>query len=170
MSRILERWNKLSQHEAVQGILPCCGSEAWARQLVARRPLKDEVSLIAVSDEVWRQLRESDWMEAFSKHPRIGGTTAPPLASLQSASWSAQEQQGVTTAAESLRLALADANREYELRFSRVFIVCATGKSAADMLDILRRRLQNDEATELRESAEEQRQITNIRLKKWLSQ
>ncbi len=107
-------------------------------------------------------------MEAFSKHPRIGERKAPLAASAQSAAWSAQEQRNVAEAGESVQLALAEGNREYERRFDRVFIVCATGKSASEILEILRRRLRNDDATELREAAEEQRKITNIRLKKWL--
>jgi 2-oxo-4-hydroxy-4-carboxy-5-ureidoimidazoline decarboxylase len=88
---------------------------------------------------------------------------------VQSAAWSAQEQQNVATAEDGIRSDLAEANREYERQFGRVFIVCATGKSASETLDILRQRLQNDDATELRQAAEEQRKITNIRLKKWLS-
>ena len=85
-----------------------------------------------------------------------------------SAAWSAQEQSSVVTAEQEIQFALAEANRAYEHRFGRVFIVCATGKSANQMLEILRRRLGNDDATELREAAEEQRKITNIRLRKWL--
>jgi 2-oxo-4-hydroxy-4-carboxy-5-ureidoimidazoline decarboxylase len=108
-------------------------------------------------------------MEAFSKHPRIGEGSAPPGAGAQSAAWSAQEQHGVSAAEAAVQSALAEANRDYERRFGRVFIVCATGKSAAEMLDILRQRLENDDATELRQAAEEQRKITHIRLKKWLS-
>jgi 2-oxo-4-hydroxy-4-carboxy-5-ureidoimidazoline decarboxylase len=131
--------------------------------------LQDEASLLAVADAIWRQLKAADWTEAFSKHPRIGERKAPPGASERSAAWSAQEQQSVATSAESVHEALADANREYEQRFGRVFIVCATGKSASEMLDILRRRLQNGEATELQEAAEEQRKITSLRLKKWLA-
>jgi 2-oxo-4-hydroxy-4-carboxy-5-ureidoimidazoline decarboxylase len=91
------------------------------------------------------------------------------VASLQSAAWSAEEQQNVAASEDEIQSALADANQEYERRFGRVFIVCATGKSASEMLRILRRRLRNNEELELREAAEEQRKITNIRLKKWLS-
>jgi OHCU decarboxylase len=108
-------------------------------------------------------------MEAFSKHPRIGERKAPQLASAQSAAWSALEQQKVAAAGEAVQLALAEANREYERRFNNVFIVCATGKSAPEILEILRRRLRNDDAAELREAVEEQRKITNLRLQKWLS-
>jgi 2-oxo-4-hydroxy-4-carboxy-5-ureidoimidazoline decarboxylase len=168
MSEVLARWNLLSAEEAAEEILACCGSAAWARAVAARRPLDDETSLVAASDDTWWSLGTSDWMEAFSKHPRIGERRAPQVASAQSAAWSAQEQQNVADAGDSMRVALAEANREYERRFDRVFIVCATGKSAPEILEILRRRLRNDDFTELREAAEEQRKITNIRLKNWL--
>jgi 2-oxo-4-hydroxy-4-carboxy-5-ureidoimidazoline decarboxylase len=167
---VLTRWNRCTVQEAVREILPCCGSETWARELAERRPIPDESALVAASDEIWGRLRTEDWLEAFSKHPRIGDRKAPPATSTKSAAWSAQEQQSVTTAGESIQAALEQANQEYEQRFGRVFIVCATGKSATEMLDILRRRLRNDDAGELREAAEEQRKITNIRLQKWLSQ
>lgn len=168
MSDVLTRWNRLAAEEAAQEVLPCCGSTAWARELAKSRPIADETSLVAASDEIWNRLATDDWMEAFSRHPRIGARKAPALASARSAAWSAQEQEGVTTAEEEVQSALAEENREYERRFGRVFLVCATGKSAAEMLEILKRRLGNDDATELREAAEEQRKITNLRLKKWL--
>lgn len=168
MSEVLTRWNRLSVEEAAQEILPCCGSTSWARAVAGRRPLDDATSLIAASDETWWDLGPSDWMEAFSKHPRIGERNAQSAASAQSAAWSAQEQRNVADARESVQLALTEGNRGYERRFGRVFIVCATGKSAVEILEILQRRLRNDDFTELRESAEEQRKITNIRLRKWL--
>jgi OHCU decarboxylase len=164
----LDRWNRLTESSAADVILSCCGSSAWARQLAARRPLADESSLIAASDEIWNHLSAQDWMEAFSKHPRIGERKAPQVAAAQSAAWSADEQKSVTIAEEAIQSALAKGNREYEIRFGRVFIVCATGKPAAQMLDELRRRLHNDDMTELCEAAGEQRKITNIRLRKWL--
>ena len=167
---VLTRWNRLSVQEAVQEILACCGSEVWARELATRRPITDESTLVAASDEIWSRLSREDWLEAFLKHPRIGDGQAPPDASTKSAAWSAEEQQNVAAAGESVQASLARANREYERRFGRVFIVCATGKSAREILDILNRRLQNDDAAELNEAAEEQRKITNTRLKKWLSQ
>jgi 2-oxo-4-hydroxy-4-carboxy-5-ureidoimidazoline decarboxylase len=167
---VLVRWNLLSAQDAMQEILACCGADAWAHQLVARRPVPDESSLVAASDEIWGRLSTEDWLQAFSRHPRIGERKAPAEAPSTSAIWSAQEQQSVAAAGESIQAALAQGNLEYEKRFGRVFIVCATGKSAAEMLEILRLRLRNDDATELHEAAEEQRKITNIRLKKWLSQ
>jgi OHCU decarboxylase len=168
-SQILSRWNLLSADDAAREVLDCCGSTAWARELTARRPLKDESFLVAASDEIWNRLPAQDWLEAFSKHPRIGEGKAPPAASSKSAEWSAQEQKQADGAGDSVQNALAQGNREYENKFGRVFIVCATGKTAAEMLSILRRRLPNDDSTEVREAAEEQRKITNLRLKKWLN-
>ena len=166
---VLSGWNQLSVDDAAQEIAPCCGSTAWARELAARRPFSDASSLIAASDEIWNRLESQDWLEAFSKHPRIGERKAPQTASKRSATWSGEEQKAAATSDGSVRLELAEANREYEQRFGRTFIVCATGKSAQEMLDILRKRLRNDDDTELRAAAEEQRKITNIRLQKWLS-
>jgi 2-oxo-4-hydroxy-4-carboxy-5-ureidoimidazoline decarboxylase len=170
MSGVLAQWNTFPVDEAVKEILPCCGSKAWAGGMAARRPFPDVTTLLAVSDETWSNLSAADWMEAFRSHPRIGESRAAQSGSVQSASWSAQEQQKVAAAGDAVKIALADANREYEQRFRRIFIACATGKSAPEILAILRHRLQNDEPTELREAAEQQRQITRIRLTKWLSE
>jgi len=166
--------------EAAKEILPCCGSTAWAGGISARRPLPDEATLLAASDETWRNLTEADWMEAFRSHPRIGESrigessigesrTAQPAVAQPSA-WSAQEQQDVTAEGDAIKLELAKANREYEHLFNHIFIVCATGKSATEILKILRNRLRNDAGTELHEAAEQQQLITHIRLKKWLSE
>ncbi len=169
MSGVLARWNGLSADEAAGEILPCCGSTAWARGMAARRPIVYETSLLAASDEVWKSLPESDWMEAFCNHPRIGESRSPASIPARSAAWSGEEQRRVGTATEDVKVALAKENFAYEQRFGRIFIVCATGKSAPEILEILRRRLRNDESTELHEAAEQQRQIARLRLKKWLA-
>ena len=139
--------------------------------------MRDDAALLAASDKTWRNLTPADWMEAFQSHPRIGesrSSSAQPPQALpsrdQSVEWSSQEQGNVAGAETAVQIALADANREYEQRFNRVFIVCATGKSGPEIVDILRRRLKNDADTELHEAAEQQRQITQIRLKKWLQE
>ena len=168
MSDVLARWNELPAEDAVPAILPCCGSRTWATRMTSRRPIEDEAALLAASDVIWRGLGEPDWLEAFQQHPRIGETRAEKTAPAESAAWSAQEQQKAATGDAAARVALEQGNREYEQKFGRMFIVCATGKSAGEILEILRRRLHNDEATELRQAAEEQRQIMRIRLKKWL--
>jgi 2-oxo-4-hydroxy-4-carboxy-5-ureidoimidazoline decarboxylase len=165
---VLRRWNDLPAEEAEREILSCCGSSAWARGMASRRPLTAEAALLAASDETWRNLGEADWTEAFRSHPRIGESRAEKGSSVRSAAWSAQEQRNVADAGDTAKIALAEGNREYERKFGRIFIVCAAGKTAPEILEILRRRLGNDPAAELREAAEQQRQITQLRLKKWL--
>jgi 2-oxo-4-hydroxy-4-carboxy-5-ureidoimidazoline decarboxylase len=145
--------------------------------MAARRPIADEAALLAASDETWRNLTPADWLEAFQSHPRIGESRSSSAQSPQilasrdqSVEWSTQEQGNIAHAETAAKIALADANREYERRFNRIFIVCATGKSAQEILEILRRRLRNDAQSELHEAAEQQSQITQIRLKKWLQE
>jgi 2-oxo-4-hydroxy-4-carboxy-5-ureidoimidazoline decarboxylase len=168
VSEVLARWNKLPREEAERAILPCCGSKAWAAIMASKRPILDEGSLIATSDAIWRNLAKPDWLEAFQSHPRIGDSRAEKDSALQSSAWSAQEQQKAATADDSVKMALKQGNLKYERKFGRIFIVCATGKSASEILEILTRRLHNDDATELRQAAEEQRQIMHLRLKKWI--
>jgi OHCU decarboxylase len=168
MSEVLARWNELPSEQAAAEILSCCGSGAWARGMAARRPIADETALLAASGEIWKSLSESDWIEAFRSHPRIGESHSAAPGPERSAVWSGEEQRTVAAAGEGMKIAIAEGNRMYEERFNRTFIVCATGKSAPEILEILRRRLQNDETAELREAAEQQRQIAELRLKKWL--
>jgi 2-oxo-4-hydroxy-4-carboxy-5-ureidoimidazoline decarboxylase len=136
--------------------------------MATRRPILDEAALLTACDEVWKNLSEADWLEAFRSHPRIGDSQAPAFAPSQSAAWSGEEQRKVGAAADDIKATLAAGNRAYEQKFNRIFIVCATGKSAPEILGILERRLRNDETTELLEAAEQQRQIAHLRLKKWL--
>jgi 2-oxo-4-hydroxy-4-carboxy-5-ureidoimidazoline decarboxylase len=172
MSESLSRWNLLPCDQAEREILPCCGSPAWAEKMVQLRPFLDEMTLFASSDSVWNSLSANDWEVAFRSHPRIGESLSPSTSQSRealTASWSAYEQRSVMQAGDDVKLALARGNREYEERFGRIFIVCATGKSPAEILEILQRRLRNEDAVELRQSAEQQRQIIQLRLKKWLA-
>jgi 2-oxo-4-hydroxy-4-carboxy-5-ureidoimidazoline decarboxylase len=170
VSHVLSRWNALAADEALKEILPCCGSQAWARGMAFSRPVEDVITLLATSDRIWRDLTADDWLEAFESHPRIGEARGPRESSARSQDWSAQEQREAADTDGGLKRSLADGNREYEKRFRRIFIICATGKSAEEILANLRQRLKNDDATELREAAEQQRQITQIRLRKWLAE
>jgi 2-oxo-4-hydroxy-4-carboxy-5-ureidoimidazoline decarboxylase len=167
----LARWHTLRAPAAAREILPCCGSRVWASQLAAERPLSSMDELCAASDRVWAGLSEEDWQQAFDSHPRIGQQHARS-ATAASLAWSAQEQASVTSAAsatdESTKVALAAANRQYEEKFGRIFIVCATGKSTTEILSILNARMNNAPAVEWREAAEQQRQITKLRLRRWL--
>jgi 2-oxo-4-hydroxy-4-carboxy-5-ureidoimidazoline decarboxylase len=168
MNKVLARWNSLDAADAAREALPCCGSSAWAVALAARRPITNEASLIATSSSVWLALPEEDWQEAFDSHPRIGQKHAQTHATEESLRWSAQEQRTALTEDDATKLALEEANRRYEQKFGRIFIVCAAGKTSTEMLAILEARMKNDAATELREAAEQQRQITQLRLHRWL--
>lgn len=168
MSEVLARWNRLPSKEAAEEILPCCGSKAWAERMTAQRPIAGEIALLAACDLACRNLVESDWLEAFRSHPRIGESISASN-SARSAAWSREEQRSVESKNDDMKMMMTEGNRTYEERFGRTFIICATGKSSAEILDSLRQRLRNDDATEFSQAAEQQRQIAHLRLKKWLS-
>ena len=168
MNKTLHRLNQISYEQAEAEFLKCCGSRNWARALTDARPFTDAGALFQKADSVWWSLSEEDWLEAFRAHPKIGESAAAQ--SEQARSWSTQEQSGVQEAARETKAALAAGNQKYEKRFGFIFIVCASGKTSAEMLAILDERLQNDPGTELRLAAEEQRKITRLRLEKLLNQ
>jgi OHCU decarboxylase len=136
--------------------------------MAAARPIYSEDELAATANRIWASMDEVDWLEAFACHPRIGARKAEPDQSA-SARWSQQEQASTACAEIAVLDRLADGNRRYEERNGFTYIVCATGKSAEEMLEILTRRLASDHAEELQEAAEQQRQILHIRLRKWLN-
>jgi 2-oxo-4-hydroxy-4-carboxy-5-ureidoimidazoline decarboxylase len=168
MNANLAEWNQAPEDAAMETMIACCGARRWAEAMVALRPLNGIVELSTEADRVWSTMEEADWMEAFACHPRIGERKAAH-ASAKSMAWSRQEQASAAEASERVMDDLAEGNRLYEERFGFTYIVCAMGKSAAEMLAILNRRLANDRTTELREAAEQQRQIMQIRLGKWLA-
>ncbi len=167
MDAALARLNALPAGDAEAELRACCGSREWARRVAARRPFRSADELFAAADEVWWDLGPEDWHEAFRAHPRIGERKAAPAQGARAAAWSAQEQSGVDRD-EALAAALAEGNRAYEERFGHIYLVCATGKTGEEMLEILRRRLENDPETELRVAAAEQAKITRLRLEKLL--
>jgi OHCU decarboxylase len=156
--------NALSPAEAAAAFLACCGSRVWAWRMTAGRPYADTAELLETADRVWWSLEPADWQEAFAAHPRIGEKKTDGDDRFRR--WSEQEQAGATSSEAAVRAELVEANRLYDERFGHIFIVCATGKSAQEMLDLLRSRLDNDPDTELRVAAEEQRKITRLRLLK----
>jgi len=168
----IARLNALSSEEAQAELLKCCGSTNWARRMAQQRPFPSGGDamrrLLDSADRVWWDLGREDWLEAFTRHPRIGEKAAAKDASAETRRWSEEEQSGTRSAREQVLAALAKANRAYEQRFGYVFIVGATGKSSEEMLALLQQRLQNDPAAELRMAAEEQRRITHLRLQKLL--
>ena len=167
MNSTLDAWNKADDAIALEEMLTCCGARRWASAMVASRPIGSVIELSEAADEVWATMTETDWIEAFACHSRIGERKAAQ-APAKSAAWSRQEQSSVITAEATILAELADGNARYEQVFGFTYIVCATGKTADEMLTILKRRLANDRSAELREAAEQQRQIMQIRLGKWL--
>ena len=137
--------------------------------MVDQRPFVDVSELLSKADDSWRSLGAQDWLEAFRSHPKIGEKKAEQAQSAEARTWSEQEQAGTLDSAQETMAALAAGNREYESRFGYIFIVCATGKTSAEMLEILRDRLKNDPEDELRVAAEEQRKITQLRLRKLIA-
>jgi 2-oxo-4-hydroxy-4-carboxy-5-ureidoimidazoline decarboxylase len=158
--------NKLDEAEASAQFLRCCGSTRWAAAMTARRPFAHEAALHAAAQEVFHTLDRADWLQAFAAHPKIGDLDSLRARFAATASWSAREQAGVVGADEAVLRALVDGNRKYEAKFGHIFIVCATGKSAAKMLTLLERRLNNQPDEELAIAAREQEKITQLRLEK----
>jgi 2-oxo-4-hydroxy-4-carboxy-5-ureidoimidazoline decarboxylase len=167
MNTVLAAWNEAEEAAALEAMLACCAARRWAQAMVALRPFSSVEALSLTADEVWSTMEEPDWMEAFASHPRIGERKAAG-ARTKPAAWSEQEQASTVSAGDQVLAQLAEGNAQYEERFGFTYIVCATGKSAEEMLAILNRRLANDREAELRQAAEQQRQIMQIRLGKWL--
>jgi len=137
----------------------CCGSSKWVDAVAKARPFSDWNELTTAADHIWSRLGSEDWMEAFRAHPRIGEKKTI-------ARWTSDEQSGTSDASHETMNALAQANREYEQKFGHIYLVCATGRGADDMLANLRERMKNDAATEIGVAAEQQRKITALRLEK----
>jgi OHCU decarboxylase len=144
-----------------EALLACCGSEVWAQRMMASRPFGDAETLHRTADEIWFSLRREDWLEAFSKHPRIGDKS--------SSKWPLQEQQGMSAASDETARRMRELNEQYERKFGWIFIVCATGKSADEMRQLLEQRLLNDPDTELRVAGDEQSKIIHLRLDRLLA-
>jgi 2-oxo-4-hydroxy-4-carboxy-5-ureidoimidazoline decarboxylase len=153
---------------AAELLAACCGAPRWVSSMIARRPFETLDALLAAADDIWRSLDQHDWREAFARHPRIGEAESAPPNDERERSWASGEQAGVATAQDAVRSALVEANRDYERRFGYIYIVCATGRSADEMLALARGRLHNAPKIELRVAAEEQRKITRLRLEKLL--
>lgn len=146
-------------------LLRCCGSRRWVEAMVAARPFRSRTELFGVAETTWWALGDGDWREAFTHHPRIGADAETLRARFaRTAGWSATEQAGVLGADPEVIEALARENLAYEARFGHVFLICATGLSAATMLGALRDRFDNEPAAELRIAAGEQAKITRLRL------
>jgi 2-oxo-4-hydroxy-4-carboxy-5-ureidoimidazoline decarboxylase len=169
--------NALPAEQARAALAQCCGSQRWVSALLARRPWASAAALYVDAETVWSDLLREDFLEAFACHPRIGARGGDARGDAHDGvgvgvgdgvgqAWSRQEQARVGRADAETRRSLADANQRYLQRFGYIFIVCATGKSAKEMLALLELRLANDPARELAIAAGEQARITRLRLEK----
>jgi 2-oxo-4-hydroxy-4-carboxy-5-ureidoimidazoline decarboxylase len=165
----LTELNGMPRYRAEGELIKCCGSTAWTRAMAGRRPFVSFDRLLKAASEVWWRLDQADWMEAFRAHPQIGERKGAVQTSTQFHVWSAHEQSGMDRAGVAVASALEDGNREYLAKFGYIFIVCASGKSAAEMLTILQSRLPNPPEEEIRVAAAEQNKITCLRLEKLIA-
>lgn len=158
--------NQLEPADCKAALEKCCASSSWVERMLAGRPYPTDAAVLEHSAATWRSLDRDDWLEAFAGHPRIGDVSSLRAKYQTTSTWAGNEQSGVDHAAEEVLQELAVKNQAYEDRFGYLFIVCATGKSAAEMLAILNSRLGHEPGPELSIAAEEQLKITQLRLQK----
>ncbi len=158
--------NTLGDDAAREEFLKCCGSVQWARTMASRRPFLNTSKLFETSDLEWSRVSQADWKEAFACHPTIGDVGSLRKKFSSTSGWAEREQSGVLSADEEVLQRLMTGNELYERQFGYIFIVCATGKSAGEMLALLDQRLSNDPKKEILVAADEQRKITRLRLEK----
>ena len=147
-------------------LLQCCGSQAWVNKMLPVFPVEDLVELLEAADEKWYELKEYDWRQAFEHHPKIGDVNSLKERFANTKGWAEKEQEGVKQTSEDILQELALFNKQYEEKFGFIFIVCATGRSAEEMLKELKMRINNSKETELEIAAAEQLRITRLRLEK----
>jgi OHCU decarboxylase len=163
---ILRDLNALPPHAVEPLLAACCGAPGWVSGMLARRPFTSRDELLDASDAVCAKLSNDQWLAAFAHHPRIGEQRATAAVSETAKRWSEGEQRDATGGDELLQDQLREAQRRYEMRFGYIFIICASGRSAPEIMSELEARLSNDHHMELRTAAEEQRKITRLRLEK----
>ncbi|MBC7826984.1 MAG: 2-oxo-4-hydroxy-4-carboxy-5-ureidoimidazoline decarboxylase [Chitinophagaceae bacterium] len=146
-------------------LLQCCGSSAWIDKMLKMPPVEDLIDLFEDAEEKWYECNEADWKEAFSHHPKIGDMDALRK-KFSGDLFAGDEQSSINQASEKSLTLLAEANKRYEEKFGYIFIVCASGKSADEMIDILNSRLQNAPGEEIKIAMDEQNKITKLRLEK----
>lgn len=166
----VEELDRLPAAAARAALERCCGAARWLDAMLARRPFGDADRLLATAEVEAESLGPDDWREAFAHHPRIGDREALRARFASTAAWAQGEQAGAVVASDAVLDALSNGNRAYEERFGYIFVVCATGRSAEEMLEMLERRLTHAPEEEWRVAAREQRAITRLRLLKLLGE
>ncbi len=164
----LHEFNILPKDQLIEELTKCCGSSAWVKKMLPFIPADDMVELLEDAEEQWWKCNEEDWKEAFTHHPKIGDVDSLTKKFASTAGWASQEQGAVAGSSKEIIEALAEGNRLYEEKFGYIFIVCATGKSAEEMLELLQSRLPNNPEEEISIAADEQNKITKLRIEKLL--
>lgn len=162
----LAGFNALPRAEAERELLACCAAPSWAASVAAGRPYPDVAGLCRAADAATAAMTWPEVGEALAAHPRIGER---PGGHGREAAWSRREQSGVDDVDAGLRTALAEANRAYEDRFGHIYLVFATGKSPAEMLELAQARLGNDDASERLVVQEELAKIARLRVERLVS-
>jgi len=164
----LENINLISHKELYKTLERCCGAKHWLNEMVNKAPYANKKELFYWADHIWENADKSCWLDAFTHHPKIGDIDILENKFANTKQWAEGEQSGVEKASREILQALAKGNQAYEDKFGYIFIVCATGKSATEMLDLLNDRLPNTEEEEILIAMKEQQKITTIRLEKLL--
>jgi len=164
----IARLNKMPTAQLRRALIDCCGSQKWVDQMLAQRPFPSAEQLFEAADKIWGRLARKDWLAAFQLHPPLGGGDAKAKQSSSARQWSAAEQSMTKHASPETLAVLAAANQAYQAAFGHVFLLCASGKTGEEILKNLQARLSNDPEVELRNAAEEQRKITQLRLARLL--
>ncbi|WP_339806923.1 2-oxo-4-hydroxy-4-carboxy-5-ureidoimidazoline decarboxylase [uncultured Marinobacter sp.] len=162
----LRSLNTLSRDRAARHFRDCCAAQRWIDGMVAGRPYPDREALLAHCRELWPTLTEADWLQAFEAHPQIGDVNSLKKKYASTKALASGEQSGASVASDDVLLCLKAGNDAYLRKFGFIFIVCATGKSASEMLALLEDRLPNSRDDEIRNAAREQAKITELRLEK----
>ena len=166
----LNSFNTKNESAAKEQLFQCCGSTQWVNQLMKHFPFSTEQELVEKATKIWYEdCTEKDWREAFTHHPKIGDVESLEKKFAATKHLAGKEQEGVHAASAETIQQLAQANTEYENKNGFIFIVCATGKSASEMLRLLQDRLKNSPEEELHIAMGEQHKITIIRFKKLIS-
>jgi 2-oxo-4-hydroxy-4-carboxy-5-ureidoimidazoline decarboxylase len=164
----LHEFNILPKEELIPLLTQCCGSSKWVERMLPLIPAEDMVELLEDAEEQWWLCTEDDWHEAFTHHPEIGDISSLKEKFANTASLAAGEQSGVSGADDNTLKQLAEANKKYREKFGYIFIVSASGRSAAEILSIINERMENHPADEIKNAADEQNKITRIRIEKIL--
>lgn len=164
MTMQLTDFNQAEKTQQAEALRRCCSAERWVQRMLDAGSFSSKSDLLESARIHWAAMSETDWLEAFAGHPMIGDIDSLRKKYAASKALSRQEQSGVDQASETTLQALADCNRRYLAQHGFIFIVFATGKSADQMLSLIRQCLNQPTESERRRAATEQLKITLLRL------